>query len=281
MLLAIDATTAGKGQQQAAKLLRNFQDISFLEILSVVAATWLLILLIERIAPFLAERGPSRARLFILGVVPVLRLLLLAVSICWILPLIFNFTTQNFLVIFGAASVALGFAFKDLVSSVVAGVVAVWERPYRPGDWVKVNDAYGEVCSVGSRSFRLRTADDTIVTVPHLKLWDTNIYNSNDGNLTLMCVADFYLEPAHDAARVRLALRDVALTSAFLQLARPVFVIVHEKPWGTHYRLKGYPFDARDQFQFLSDLTVRGKEVIAALGAVEVTAPVAVGENPG
>ena len=275
---AAGASPVAVGQEKAAKLLRNFQDISFGEILLIVAGTWLLVSVIERIAPFLAERGPNRGRLFVLGAVPVLRLFLLAAAICWILPLVFNFTTQNFIVIIGAASVAIGFAFKDFVSSIVAGIVAVWERPYRPGDWVKVDDAYGEVRTVGSRSIRLRTPDDTIVTVPHAKIWDTNIYNSNDGDVTLMCVADFYLEPAHDAARIRSALRDVALTSAYLHLARPIFVIVAEKPWGTHYRVKGYPFDARDQFQFTSDLTVRGKEMIASLGAAEVAAPIAISD---
>ncbi len=267
-----------ESHQKAARLLHDFQDISFLQIFGVIIATWLLIFIIERIAPYLAERGPNRVRLFVLGAVPIIRLLLLAVAIGWILPLVINFTVQNFLVIMGAASVAIGFAFKDFVSSLVAGIVAVWERPYRPGDWVKIDEAYGEVRSVGMRSIRVLTPDDTIVTIPHLKLWTTNLYNSNDGAPTLMCVADFYLEPAHDAAAIRSALRDVALTSAYLQIEKPVLVIVHEKPWGTHYRLKGYPFDARDQFQFLSDLTVRGKAAIAELGARQVTAPYTVGK---
>ena len=59
------------------------------------------------------------------------------------------------------------------------------------------------------------------------------------------------------------------LTSAYLDYAQPVVVVLHEQPWGTHYKLRAYPFDIRDQFAFVSDLTVRGKLAIAEAGATE------------
>lgn len=253
--------------KKATNLFLDFKEIGFANIFLILVCTWALIALIRRLFPFVADRSPTRVRLYVLGAVPILRLVLLALAAVLVIPLIINPTMQNLVVIFGAAGVAIGFAFKDYVSSLIAGIVAVTERPYRPGDWVQVDDAYGEVTSVGLRSIRIVTPDDTVVTIPHLKLWDTNIYNSNDAAPTLLCVADFYLEPQHDAALVRSVLRDVALTSAYLQTNRPIAVIVAEKPWATHYRLKAYPIDARDQFQFTSDLTVRGKEALLAIDA--------------
>jgi hypothetical protein len=88
-----------------------------------------------------------------------------------------------------------------------------------------------------------------------------------------MCVADFYLHPEHDAARARQLLWDVALTSPYLHHADPVAVIVLEKPWGTHYRLKAYPVDGGQQFRFLTDLTVRGKAALQGMGARFAVAP--------
>jgi small-conductance mechanosensitive channel len=167
------------------------------------------------------------------------------------------------------------------VSSIIAGIVAVYERPYRTGDWVKIDDAYGEIRSMGLRALEIVTPDDTVVSIPHAKLWDSNIYNDTDGGTTLLCVANFYLQPNHDAARIREALGDVALTSPFLSLERPVVVVLSEKPWGTHYRLKAYPIDGRDQFQFVSDLTVRGQIVLAALGAEPVVTAPAVSSESG
>jgi small conductance mechanosensitive channel len=63
------------------------------------------------------------------------------------------------------------------------------------------------------------------------------------------------------------ALQDVAITSPYLQLDQPIAVVVCEQPWGTHYRLRAYPIDPRQQFRFSSDLTVRGKAILEQLGA--------------
>ena len=81
----------------------------------VIALTWLAIVTVRKLAPFFAERGPQQLRLWLLGSVPIARLLLMIFAIVWIIPIIFNVTFQNFLVIAGAASVAIGFAFKDYV----------------------------------------------------------------------------------------------------------------------------------------------------------------------
>ena len=39
-------------------------------------------------------------------------------------------------------------------------------------------------------------------------------------------------------------------------------VIVLEKPWGTHYRVKAYVRESREQFLFITDLTIRGKDIL-------------------
>jgi small-conductance mechanosensitive channel len=261
-----------EGQQKAARLINDLQDISFTKIGLILFGTWLVILLARKLLPYLAERGPSQLRLVLLGAVPIIRLVMLIIAILWVIPIVFNITLQNFLVIAGALGVAIGFAFKDYVSSLIAGIVAIVERPYRPGDWVRIGGDYGEVRSVGMRSIEICTPADDIVHVPHEKIWRNNIANSNNGARTLMCVASFYLRPDHDAARLRVALQDVAFSSAYLEYDKPVLVMLAETPLGTHYQLKAYPFDMRDQFHFVSDLTMRGKLAIAEAGAVEIQA---------
>ncbi len=273
-------SAAQEGQDATVKLINDLQDISFGKIALIIVGIWLAIFVFRKVLPYLAERGPKQFRLYLLGAVPIIRLILLVLAVLWVVPIIFNITFQNFLVIAGAAGVAIGFAFKDYVSSLLAGVVAIIERPYRPGDWVEIDDDYGEVKFVGMRSIRVVTAADNTITIPHDTIWKNNISNSNDGSRTLMCIANFYLAPNHDAARVRAALRDIAVTSAYYNYDKPATVMLNETPWGTHYRLKAYPFDLSDQFSFISDLTVRGKLAIAQAGGVEVMAPVSAGPSP-
>ena len=129
-----------------------------------------------------------------------------------------------------------------------------------------IGDHYGEVIHVGMRTVELVTADDDRIAIPHNRLWNDAIVNSNDGKPRLQCVADFYLHPEHDADLVRSMLKDVALTSPYLHLDSPVMVIIQERPWGTHYRLKAYPVDSAQQFRFVTDLTVRGKKLLTRQG---------------
>lgn len=49
--------------------------------------------------------------------------------------------------------------------------------------------------------------------------------------------------------------------------------MLQETLWGTHYQLKAYPFDLRDQFSFISGMTIRGKLAVAEAGGKEVAAP--------
>ena len=129
-----------------------------------------------------------------------------------------------------------------------------------------MDGAYGEVKSIGARATRIVTADDTEVIIPHTRLWAANIFNASSGNQSLLCVADFYLDPKHDAALARKRLTEVAAQSAYRKPDSPVVVIVLEKPWGTHYRVKATVKESREQFLFITDITVRGKEVIRSLG---------------
>ena len=59
------------------------------------------------------------------------------------------------------------------------------------------------------------------------------------------------------------------------KLNLPITVAVFEKPWGTHYRVKAYPIDGRDEFLFISDVTVRGKTALANLNVQHVISPAA------
>lgn len=266
------------GSGEVPEILRILSRANLIQVGLIVAGAWLLIVLGQRLLPWLADRLSSRYRLFVLALVPVLRLVTIVVAFALIVPRLVEPTFENLVALLGALGLALGFALKDYASSLIAGIVALYEMPYRPGDWIEVDGAYGEVKAINTRAVEIVTPDDTVVVIPHLKLWDRLIFNANDGGQNLLCVADFYLHPCHDAAQVMHTLHDVALTSAFLQVERPIDVIVLEKPWGTHYRLKAYPVDPRQQFHFTTDLTVRGKAALAGLG-VEFAAMPAIVEG--
>ncbi len=247
-----------------------------LEVAFVAAVAAVLILSAHRLLPWIGNRLQGRRRLSMLALVPVLRLLVIVAAFTLIVPVVVNPSLQNMVALLGTVGLALGFALKDLASSLIAGVVVVGERPYRNGDWIEIDGIYGEVRHVGMRTVRIVTPDDTAVTIPHSRIWTHAIFNANDGSPRLQCVAEFHLHPLHDAAQVRQVLTDVALTSPYLHFDEPVAVIVRNEPWGCLYRLKAYPIDARQQFRFLSDLSVRGHAALSGHAVQFTVAPVPV-----
>ena len=222
--------------------------------------------ILRKIVSYFAEKVHPRLRLSFLRVLPIIRLLVGVIAVVVIVPILVEPTFRNIATLGASVTLALAFMWKDYGSSLAAGWAAVFEKAYQPGDWIEVGGAYGEVKSIRGRTTRIVTPDDTEVIIPHSRLWSDNVFNASSGSRSLLCVADFYLHPDHDAALARKRLEEVAQTSSFRKPESPVTVIVLEKPWGTHYRVKAYVKESREQFLFLTDLTVRGKEVLRSLG---------------
>ena len=248
------------------QIFRDFEQIPFLYIIFLIVAALVLSSLVKRFIPALARVLPPRFSYYLLPMIPIFRLLITGITLLLIVPTIVKPTMQNFIAFFGAIGLALGFAFKDFASSLIAGIIAVYEQPYRVGDRVTVNGIYGEVQAINLRSLKLVTPDDDAVTIPHNCIWNGSVSNANDGCREQQCSALFYLHPEHDPELVRQILRDVALTSPYTQFSRPVRVVLKEFPLATQYRIRAYPVDGRDEFTYISDLTSRGKAALLEAG---------------
>ncbi len=247
-------------------LFRRLDTGTLLDLAVVLVGAGALVLAVQKALPWVANRLHGKARHYLLALVPLLRLIIVIGAFLLAVPIVIDPSLQNMVAILGSLGLALGFALKDYASSLVAGIVAVGEAPYRNGDWVQIGDTYGEVTHVGMRAVHLVTPDDNLVSIPHLKLWSDPIANANNGTPQLQCTADFHLHPRHDGVRARELLFDVALTSPYLALGEPIAVVAEEKPWGTRYRLRAYPIEARQQFRFATDLTLRGKAELLRRG---------------
>ncbi|TVP65938.1 MAG: mechanosensitive ion channel family protein [Nodularia sp. (in: Bacteria)] len=215
---------------------------------------------------WLSERVARRFRLTIKQSVPFWKGLILIVTVVYLLNLFLNLSESNLLALTGTIAVGLGFAFKDYVSSIIAGVVTLFEAPYRVGDRIRIGEHYGEVIGYGLRGLRLQTPDDNVVTIPHNKTWTDAISNANSGELEAQVVTKFYLDHSVDFDKVIRILYQAAYSSRYTQLKLPVVVIMEELPWSTHFQLKSYPMDARDEFMYQTDLMRRAKQAFAKHG---------------
>ncbi len=260
---------------QRLGLLRELTWSHILVVLLVLISCGLLVLAMRWIVHRAAESAPSRRRLLILRIAPIARLLIWITGLAIIVPLLVEPTFENVVALAATLGLALAFAIKDYVSCLIAGVVTIIENTYQPGDWIEVDGSYGEVTAIGARAVHVVTADDTEVIIPHARLWSTSVFNASGGNQSLLCVTNFYLRANHDGASVRMALSETAETSSYRKPETPVKVVAAETPWGTHYKIKAYVTESREQFDMITDLTIRGKERLRAMGVAFAQAPYA------
>ena len=264
-----------KERLHAWGLLQTLTWEHVLLVLGVLILARLLVVFVRWVLRHAAEKAPPRLRMSILRVAPITHLLIDIAALAVIVTILVEPTFQNVAVLVAGAGLAVAFGLKDYASSLAAGVVTILEHTYQPGDWIKVDGTYGEVRSIGLRAVHLITPDDTQVAVPHSRLWSASIFNASGGSRSLLCVADFYLHPDHDAFAARKQLAEIAESSKFRKAETSITVIVLEKPWGTHYRLKAYVKESREQFELLTDLTVRGKEALRGMDIRFAQAPYA------
>lgn len=67
----------------------------------------------------------------------------------------------------GITSVAIGFAFKDVLQNFFAGILILWRRPFVVGDQIRVKEHEGTVEEITVRSTRLKTYDGERAVLPN------------------------------------------------------------------------------------------------------------------
>lgn len=254
---------AGETANQAKELLSQITTTKVIQALLTVAVAFAIIKTVDWLVITISERVARHNRLRIKQFQPFVRTLVMTITVITLMNLFLNLSRDNVLAVTGTVAVALGFAFKDYASSIIAGIVGIFEGPYRVGDRISVADEYGEVISYGLRSFRLRTPSDNIVTVPHNHIWTNVVSNANMGELEAQVVTEFYLAHEVNPEQVENILYRIAHTSKYTHLKMPILVVMSEHSWGSLFKLRAYPLDARDEFSYATDLTVRAKKEFA------------------
>ena len=82
----------------------------------------------------------------------------------------------------GIVGIAVGFAAKDTLANLFAGVFILADAPYQLGDYLVLdNGDRGRVTEIGIRSTRILTRDDIEIIVPNGEMASSRIVNESGG----------------------------------------------------------------------------------------------------
>jgi small-conductance mechanosensitive channel len=259
-----------------ALLLQAERPVSLLEQITlgrVVSAlitlgmAWLLIRAATQSLDMLSLRV-ARARFFFKRLEPVVRVIIWFAAIFIVTDTLAP-SQETFWAGVGSIALALGLGAQDLIKNVIGGLIVLVDRPYQLGDRVKIGDAYGEIDHIGLRSTKLTTPDDTRVTIPNANILTDQVHNANSGVPDCQVVTDLYLPPDVDPDEALGIGWDVAYSSPFLLVRKPVAVLLSDqfdqRPY-LRLRIKAYVHDHRFEPRMQSDITARAKREFVKRG---------------
>jgi small conductance mechanosensitive channel len=88
-----------------------------------------------------------------------------------------GFATTSLLAALGAIGLAIGLALQGTLANIAAGIMLLWLRPLRVGDYVSAGDVAGTVKEVGLFATTVVTFEGVFTFVPNSSLWNTKITN--------------------------------------------------------------------------------------------------------
>ena len=96
----------------------------------------------------------------------VLRFILVALAVL-IVAQEWNFSISGLVAGLGLGGLAFALAAKDMLANLFGGLVILLDHPFTIGDWIKSGSVEGTVEDLNFRSIKIRTMEQTIVTVPN------------------------------------------------------------------------------------------------------------------
>ena len=88
----------------------------------------------------------------------------------------------NFALIAGALSFGIGLGLQNIVNNFVSGIILLFERPIKVGDWVFVNGEEGIVKQINIRATELKTWKKASIIIPNADLLSNTVKNLTHGD---------------------------------------------------------------------------------------------------
>mgnify|MGYP001982365773 FL=1 len=182
----------------------------------------------------------------------------------------FGVETTSIIAVLGAAGLAVGLALQGTLSNVAAGLMLLFLRPFRIGDWVEAAGVSGSVREIGLFTTTIDTFDNVYISIPNSSIWSSNIINhARYGTRRMDLDIGIGYDSSLDAAEN--ALMSLAADPRVLSDPAPRFLVVSYGDSAINVRLRAYAsYD--DFFGLYWDLNRRLKGVLDEHG-IEIPFP--------
>ncbi len=198
------------------------------------------------------DRGSKEAMISLTGYLGVAVGFLIALSIAGV-------QLANLALIAGALSVGIGFGLQNIVNNFVSGVILLFERPIKTGDWIMVGSTEGYVKKISIRSTQIQTFDRSDVIVPNSELISGQVTNWMFRDSLGRVVLPVGVAYGSDTELVKSILLDIAYQHPSVITKSPIL----SKPWvlfrtfgdsSLNFELRCYIREVDNRLTVMSDM---------------------------
>jgi small-conductance mechanosensitive channel len=179
----------------------------------------------------------------------------------------------------GVAGVAIGFAAKDTLSNLIAGILLIIDRPFEVGDRIEIWNApagsatWGDVIDIGLRATKIKTTDNIVIIIPNNEIMMRDIVNYTIITSKIRVRINFGVAYDSDIKKTReVALKVAASVPWVLKEPEPKVVVRNFGDSSIDLQLRVWIDDARKRMDTISHITDKLKDAFEQNG-IEIPFP--------
>jgi small-conductance mechanosensitive channel len=179
----------------------------------------------------------------------------------------------------GVAGIAIGFAAKDTLSNVIAGILLIIDRPFEVGDRIEVWSApkdsatWGDIVDIGLRATRIRTTDNIVIVIPNNEIMKRDIINYTAMEDPIRVRIPIGIAYDADVNSAKEIIKNVALELEWvMEDPEPVTVVKSFGDSAVNLEARIWIQNPRKRIHTISHLTDRVKEMFSREG-IEIPYP--------
>ena len=156
---------------------------AFTHLLMVISVTWIVYNLISILFAMMlirARRTSTNVDEILVSLTgSILRILVITAALFAVAE-IFNIPYKTVVAGLGIGGLAFAIAAKDTIANFFGSAIIIADRPFKTGDKIRIGSDIGVITHVGMRSTKIRTIQDTLLTVPNNKITQEMIDNYSE-----------------------------------------------------------------------------------------------------
>ena len=179
----------------------------------------------------------------------------------------------------GVAGIAIGFAAKDTLSNLIAGVLLIIDRPFEVGDRIEIWSApknsatWGDVIDIGLRATKIRTTDNIVIVIPNNEIMTRDIINYTTLSEHIRVRIPIGVSYETDIEKAKAVILEVATRPEWVMKSPPPKVeVVSFGASSVDLQLRVWINDARKRIHTISFMTDKVKEAFDREG-IEIPYP--------